>query len=80
LGLDFHITAITEMMRICKEVRIFPLLNLNAMKSEVLDEILAYFSKEYCVQIEKVDYEFQRNGNQMLIISHKYNNSIPINT
>ena len=36
LGLDFHIQSISEMLRICKEIRIFPILNLNATKSEVL--------------------------------------------
>jgi hypothetical protein len=43
LGLDFHIKSITEMLRICKEIRIFPLLNLNAIKSEVLEGVIEYF-------------------------------------
>ena len=30
LGLDFHLKSISEMLRICKEIRIFPILNLNA--------------------------------------------------
>src|SRR5690554_6558516 len=39
LGMDFHIKSITEMLRICKEIRIFPVLNLNAVKSEVLEGV-----------------------------------------
>jgi hypothetical protein len=68
LGLDFHIQSITEMLRLCKEVRIFPLLNLNAEKSDVLDEIVEHFSKDYTVEIKEVAYEFQKNGNQLLSI------------
>lgn len=68
LGVDFHIKSITEMLRICKEVRIFPLLNLNADQSAVVEDVINYFSTSYFTSIETVDYEFQRNGNQMLVI------------
>lgn len=68
LGLEFHIQSITEMLRLCKEVRIFPLLNLNAEKSEVLDGIIEHFTKYYTLEIKEVIYEFQKNGNQLLSI------------
>ncbi|PKB18116.1 SAM-dependent methyltransferase [Flavobacterium sp. 5] len=68
LGLDFHIKAITEMLRICKEIRIFPILNLNALKSEVLDDIITHFNTDFIVNIESSDYEFQKGGNKMLVI------------
>jgi len=68
LGLDFHIKSITEMLRICKEIRIFPVLNLNAVKSEVLDGIIDYFQTDFVISLEIVDYEFQKGGNQMLKI------------
>lgn len=71
LGLDFHIKSITEMLRISKEIRIFPILNLNASKSEVLDDIIAHFKTDFDVKIETSDYEFQKNGNQMLVIKRK---------
>lgn len=72
LGLEFHIQSIAEMLRLCKEVRIFPLLNLNAERSEVLDGIIEYFNKNYTVEITQVNYEFQKNGNQMLVLKHLY--------
>lgn len=71
LGLDFHIKSISEMLRLCKEVRIFPLLNLNAEKSEVLDDIIEYFNNEYEIVIETVDYEFQKGGNEMMKIEKR---------
>jgi len=71
LGIDFHIQSITEMLRICKEIRIFPILNLNATKSEVLEGIITYFKSDFDVTIATSDYEFQKNGNQMLVIKRK---------
>lgn len=71
LELDFHIQSISEMLRICKEIRIFPILNLNATKSEVLEDIIAHFNSDFIVTIESSDYEFQKNGNEMLVIKRK---------
>lgn len=71
LGVQFHIDTIKEMLRICSEIRVFPILNLNAGKSEVLPYILEYFNTKYLISIIDVDYEFQKNGNKMLVIKHK---------
>jgi len=71
LGVDFHIQSITEMLRICKEIRIFPLLNLDAKKSDVLESILDYFKSDFEVEIKAVDYEFQKGGNEMLVIKKR---------
>lgn len=68
LGLAFHKEAIDEMMRVCKEVRIFPVVNLNAQKSECLDDLLVELQENYTTRIVKVAYEFQRGGNEMLVI------------
>jgi hypothetical protein len=71
LGLEFHIESVKEMLRVACEIRIFPLLNLDAKKSEVLDGLIEYFNSDYSVSIEMVDYEFQKNGNKMLRIKEK---------
>jgi len=67
-GLSFHISSITEMLRICEEIRIYPTVNLNGQKSSVLDTIVRYFSNEYQVRLEAVDYGFQDLGKEMLRI------------
>nr|WP_321356316.1 hypothetical protein [uncultured Draconibacterium sp.] len=71
LGLDFHIASIAEMLRISKEIRIFPILNLDAKKSELLADIIEYFGSDFVVNIQKVNYEFQKNGNEMLKIKRR---------
>jgi hypothetical protein len=68
LGLDFHVQALGEMLRLCREVRIFPLLDLNAVESAVLPGIMDYFGRDHTLSVEPVAYEFQRNGNRMLRI------------
>lgn len=68
LGYDFHVKSITEMLRVCKEVRIFPIVNLDAEKTDLTAAVKEHFSKRYCVHIQPTEYEFQKGDNQMLII------------
>jgi ubiquinone/menaquinone biosynthesis C-methylase UbiE len=67
LDLDFHIKAIDEMLRVASEVRIFPVVDLNANRSAHLNAIMENFPNS---ELIKVNYEFQKGGNQMLKISH----------
>jgi len=67
LSLDFHITAVREMVRVAGEVRIFPLLDLNCQQSVYLQPVVAAMRGEgLTAVVETVNYEFQRGGNQML--------------
>jgi len=67
LSEEFHRSAIAEMLRVAREVRIFPLLDLNANISRYVEPMIAHFSANgYQVEILDVDYEFQRGGNQMM--------------
>ena len=68
LGLDFHIHSIEEMLRICKEIRIFPLVDLNAEKTQLTQEVIDYFQAQYEVQVKQVGYEFQKGADKMLVI------------
>ena len=68
---DFHFASIKEMLRVSKEVRIFPLLTLMQKKSPYLKFIQTEFSNlNYLVEIHNVPYELQPGGNQMLLIKH----------
>ncbi len=71
LGYDFHIGAITEMLRVCKEVRIFPIVDLDANKTELTKNVTDYFKRDYCVEILQTTYEFQKGGDKLLIIKNK---------
>jgi hypothetical protein len=69
---DFHVAAIAEMLRISREVRIFPLLTLMQETSPYLDFARDKFENlGYLTSITPVPYELQPNANQMLVIRQK---------
>lgn len=68
LGYDFHIQSITEMLRVCREIRIFPIVDLDANKTELIKDVIDYFQKNYNTSIVTTDYEFQKGDNKLLII------------
>lgn len=69
LSLDFHFKAINEMLRVSAEARIFPLLDVNSIRSQYVNEIVNEFSRMgYCAEESEVNYEFQKGGNRMLKI------------
>lgn len=71
LDLGFHEDAILEMCRVAREVRIFPLLALGGRRSNYVDLVADVLDGlGYAVSIERVAYEFQRGGNQMMRIRH----------
>lgn len=68
LGYDFHIESINEMLRICREVRIFPITDLDGEESDLTNKIIEHFAKTYDVKIVSTSYEFQKRSNLMLSI------------
>jgi hypothetical protein len=69
LSLEFHLKSIEELCRVSNEVRIFPLLDLNADRSSYVDPIIDFLRmRNRNVKEIKVAYEFQKGGNTMLRI------------
>ena len=71
LGYDFHIASMTEMLRVCREIRIFPIVDLDANKTEMIKSVIEYFQRDYEVGIVTTEYEFQKGDNKLLIIRKK---------
>ena len=75
LDYDFHKNSILEMLRVSKEVRLFPLVDIQ--NSKVLEEknfspfvykIIEELSKDFKCEIIKTDFEFQVKANYYLKI------------
>lgn len=67
-SVDFHIESVMELLRVSKEVRVFPLLTLDGKPTPHLDAVLsALGAKGYDYEIKDVNYEFQKGGRQMLV-------------
>jgi hypothetical protein len=63
----FHLQSVRELRRVAREVRVFPLLALGGQPSPHLGAVREALSAEgRHVTIERVPYEFQRGGNEMM--------------
>lgn len=68
LDLDFHRQALRELLRVAREVRVFPLQQLGAVPSPHLERLVGELARDHRVDLVPVDYEFQRGSDRMLRI------------
>ena len=67
-----HIDALTEMCRVAKEVRIYPLLSLDGRVSQHVPGVLRYFNeRDYIAELKPVAYQFQKGACDMLVLRQK---------
>jgi hypothetical protein len=71
LNLDFHLAALKELLRVAREVRVFPLLDLEREWSRHVGPVREVLERAgFEVEIQAVEYEFQRAedhaGNRMM--------------
>lgn len=67
LSEDFHVNSLKELCRVATEARIFPLTELGAKRSRHLEAVIKRLADEgFPASIEKVSYEFQKGGNEMI--------------
>lgn len=70
LSADFHIESLLELARISREIRIFPLVDLNNQPSPHLNPVReALEMAGWRTSLIPVGYELQPGGNQMLRIT-----------
>jgi hypothetical protein len=70
LSTEFHISAIQEMCRVAREVRVFPLQGLNNQESIHLNPVIdAMRESGWNAERVPVDYEFHRGSDQMLRVT-----------
>jgi hypothetical protein len=71
LDTNFHRNALRELYRVCRgEVRVFPLLEQGGRAvPTLLDDLRLNLGIRY--SIRRVDYEFQRGGNEMLVLARR---------
>ena len=66
----FHLQSMRELCRVAREVRVFPLLALGARPSPHLAAVTEALEADgFAVAVERVPYEFQRGGNEMLRVT-----------
>ncbi len=70
LDYDFHKKTILELLRVTsKELRIFPVVNFKGKRSMFVESVMKDEDiGRFGISIKRVDYEFIRNGNEMMVI------------
>jgi hypothetical protein len=64
--------AVKEMLRVSKDqVRIYPLVKHRSKKSAFLLPVLKSIAHLASPEIIKVDYQFRKGGNEMLVLNKK---------
>jgi SAM-dependent methyltransferase len=66
LSRELHVAALREMLRVGREVRVFPLLDLDGAPSAHLEPALAALGGEARAELVSVPYEFRRGANRLL--------------
>ncbi len=71
LSEQFHVDSVAELCRVADEVRIFPLVTLGGAPSPHVEAVVRAAERSgRRARIERVAYEFQRGGNEMLRIGN----------
>jgi len=65
LSIEFHLQSLDRLLKIVKQVRIFPVLDVSGARSIHLDAVL----NSFCAELQTVPYEFQIGGDQMLVVN-----------
>ncbi|MEA1893349.1 MAG: SAM-dependent methyltransferase [Campylobacterota bacterium] len=66
----FHLQSIVEMLRVAKEVRVFPLVDLKGEKSTHVDAVMKELENlGFKATVVKTGYEFQKGANEMLKVT-----------
>ncbi len=68
LGLESPLAALDEMLRLCREVRVFPICNLDGKSTRLAEEVIAHYRRRRAVEVVPTDYCFQKSTNELLII------------
>lgn len=72
LDTEFHIASLLELCRVAEEVRVFPLLTLDHRISPHLEPVTAALGNHgFACEVQAVNYELQKGGNQMLRVTPK---------
>jgi hypothetical protein len=70
LGFEFHLECIREFLRVGDELRVYPVLGLDAVRYRRLDELMHLIEKMgFTARVQRVPFEFMKGGDSMLRIA-----------
>ena len=70
LSAEDHLLSVLELCRVASEVRVFPVLDMQGEPSRHVGPVMAELDRRgFQPRLERVPYEFQKGGNQMMRIT-----------
>lgn len=66
LDMEMHLASLREMLRVGREVRVFPLLDMDGERSRHVDRAVEELRQEAEVELVRVPFEFRRGDFRML--------------
>ena len=64
-----HIESVRELLRVGRELRLFPLQGFDARRSALVERVRDTFDRDgYTVEFREVPFEFQRGANTMMVL------------
>lgn len=78
LGVNFHLQALEEMLRICHEIRIFPTVDKTGKHTGLTDRLISHFCDDYKITLQKTACHYMNGANEMLVISKKDEAASPV--
>lgn len=77
LGCDFHLNSIRELLRVSREVRIFPVVDLNGNRAGYFDKLLQLLKSEgVLAELLATRYDVQIGAEQYLRLTQKEHGGI----
>lgn len=72
ISTEQHIEYLLETLRVARAVRVFPILDMDGGPSPHVQPVLeALAAAGFEAQVERVSYEYQKGGNEMLRAAHR---------
>ncbi len=66
--LNFHLQALEEMLRTCKEIHIFPIINIHGKKTALFRKVIRHFADSHDLSIRKTACHCAACNNNMQVI------------
>ncbi len=69
ISAEMHVAFLREVLRVAAEVRVFPILDMDGARSPHVDGVMDALGRSgFAPTVERVEYEYQRGGREMLRI------------
>ena len=78
LGINFHLQALEEMLRICHEIRVFPTVDKTGKPCGLTDRLIGHFCEDYKVTLKKTACHYMNGAHEMLVIGRKDVDTSPV--